>query len=370
MRQKTILPNPPSVTVRIAVVVGVLAWLPAMGRFAQAQELADTNPHGPLRAELSCVSCHTTTGWQPVRTPMDFSHADDAGFALTGSHRRVNCASCHIDLQFGEPAVAEEACASCHLDVHQGALAGACNDCHTTASFNDVQGMVAHLQTRFPLTGAHEQVACHTCHTDDRDGAFAPLETACDACHHEAYAATTLIDHAALSFSTDCEACHSTVSWSGTGFDHEQAAGGFPLLGSHQIIACASCHVLPGFGLRFTPADASDCISCHESDYQREHAGTGFSTTCLDCHSTDSFDDATFDHDDLYFPIYSGEHRGEWNNECQTCHTVPGNFMAFTCLNCHEHRQSSMDSEHRGIRNYAYDSASCFSCHPDGREDD
>ncbi|MEZ4703184.1 MAG: cytochrome c3 family protein [Rhodothermales bacterium] len=337
---------------------------------AFAQDPAAVNPHGDFRADISCASCHTTSGWQPLRAPMDFDHTADAGFALTGSHRRASCAACHVDLQFGEPDVPEDACGACHLDVHQGALAGACVDCHTTTTFRDVDGLQAHLQTRFPLTGAHQQTACVTCHTDDRYGAFAPLENACDDCHHEDYVLAASIDHVAMGFSTGCDDCHTTLGWSGTAFDHERASEGYPLLGAHQYLSCDACHVTPSLAPRFTPSDANDCYTCHEADYTREHAGTGFTTVCLDCHTTDSWDGATFDHDSENFPIFSGEHRGKWNNDCQTCHDTPGQFMAFTCFNCHEHRQSSMDSEHRGVRNYLYDSAACYACHPRGREDD
>jgi nitrate/TMAO reductase-like tetraheme cytochrome c subunit len=41
----------------------------------------------------------------------------------------------------------------------------------------------------------------------------------------------------------------------------------------------------------------------------------------------------------------------------------PANFSVFTCLNCHEHRQSAMDPQHAQVSGYAYSSPSCYNCH-------
>ncbi|HEY7471110.1 MAG TPA: hypothetical protein VIE68_02060, partial [Gemmatimonadota bacterium] len=62
-------------------------------------------------------------------------------------------------------------------------------------------------------------------------------------------------------------------------------------------------------------------------------------------------------------------HDNEWDT-CQTCHVSPGNFSVFSCLNCHEHNQAEMDDKHDEVGGYAYDSARCYDCHPDGRGDD
>jgi hypothetical protein len=74
---------------------------------------------------------------------------------------------------------------------------------------------------------------------------------------------------------------------------------------------------------------------------------------------------STFDHDDLFFPIYSGKHDGEWD-ECSDCHTEPTNYSVFSCITCHEHNQSEMDNEHREVSGYVYDSDACYNCHPNG----
>ena len=116
------------------------------------------------------------------------------------------------------------------------------------------------------------------------------------------------------------------------------------------------------------PAGNDDCATCHTADYESAHAGSGFPVTCVDCHGQTTWEDATFDHDASKFPIYSGEHRNEWN-QCADCHRqAPVSFATFSCIDCHEHRQSEMDDEHQGENGYVYDSVFCFSCHPQGRE--
>jgi hypothetical protein len=38
----------------------------------------------------------------------------------------------------------------------------------------------------------------------------------------------------------------------------------------------------------------------------------------------------------------------------------------FSCTNCHEHNKTEMDSEHREVGGYVYNSVNCLSCHPKG----
>jgi hypothetical protein len=122
--------------------------------------------------------------------------------------------------------------------------------------------------------------------------------------------------------------------------------------------------------LIFTPQGQNDCIACHQVDYQREHAGSGFPTTCLDCHTQNDWQGSFPDHDAQFFPIYSGKHNGKWSDSCQTCHTVPGNQQVFSCFDgCHEHDRTSMDDKHKDEAGYVYESNACLSCHPNGSTD-
>lgn len=418
------------------VLVVALALGPAVP--SRAQESGTGNPHGPLPEGLDCSACHTPGGWTPLRAPPAFDHGATA-FPLEGRHGDVACGSCHLDLRFDGPRLAPDDCGSCHLDVHQGTLLEACASCHTTSSFLDVEGREVHVRTAFPLTGAHLQVTCESCHADERGGAFTGLDTECASCHLGDYERAATVDHVAGGYPTECTECHSTVAWSDApSFDHVSASGGYGLVGAHALLRCGSCHELPGLAPIFRPAGQDDCVACHQADYDEEHAGSGFPVTCLDCHDQISWEDAEFDHDAggfallgrhrrldceachtnsggglrfpapagqddcvachrvdyddehagsgfpttcltchtvetwdaaeldhdaRFFPIYSGAHEGEWG-DCAACHTVPSDFSVFTCVNCHARAET--DDDHDEVAGYVYESTQCHGCHTDG----
>jgi len=68
----------------------------------------------------------------------------------------------------------------------------------------------------------------------------------------------------------------------------------------------------------------------------------------------------------MFFPIYSGKHRGEWSS-CTECHTNTSSYAAFSCIDCHEHDdQNNVNDDHNGVSGYSYTSTACLNCHPDG----
>ena len=171
-------------------------------------------------------------------------------------------------------------------------------------------------------------------------------------------------DHQAAGFSHQCEACHAPTIWNRARYDHAKTR--FPLTGAHTKAACAQCHGTGKYG--GTP---STCVSCHQDDYNGaanpSHVAARFPTTCESCHSTTTWTGARFDHDQPYFPIFSGKHQGQWTS-CGTCHTNPASYAQFTCLSCHTHSQTETDGHHRGISGYRYDSQACYTCHRNGRK--
>ncbi len=349
---------------RLALVVLSMGVPPS---FAASQQGA-AYPHGTLTVDVSCRDCHTTEGWRPAKEPLDFDHGSVTGFLRDGEHGTLPCTSCHLDLDFSEPKLTEGVCTTCHVDVHRGRLSPDCRQCHNTTLFALVPGLDIHARTSFPLSGAHQQLTCESCHQNDIGGAFTSQATDCYACHSEDYAEAQFVDHVTAGFSTECQECHTTLAWPhSVSFDHTTYSGGYTLLGRHEEIRCSSCHN-PGVpGSIFSPANQDDCIACHQSDYDSEHGGSEFPTTCITCHSNETWEDASFaDHDAQFFPIFSGDHSGEWSG-CETCHTIASDFRQFTCLPCHEHRQSKMDEEHDEESGYVYESTACYSCHPDGR---
>ena len=74
---------------------------------------------------------------------------------------------------------------------------------------------------------------------------------------------------------------------------------------------------------------------------------------------------------DAFFPIAVGSKHTLGSDSpaiaCNSCHGGGASFMEFDCLSCHQHSdQAALDLGHRGVSQYAYDSASCYSCHPRG----
>lgn len=156
----------------------------------------DTSPHGNQFAEPAgprdCQTCHSTNTWKMSIT---FDHSRTK-FPLNGAHARTACSGCHvsgISKQMDKTiryAGLSTRCADCHHDQnpHQEQFAGlACSSCHDTESFN-IKSM-DHNRTRFPLDGAHQKVACLSCHHSVTavDGSsfirYKPLGTACIDCH-------------------------------------------------------------------------------------------------------------------------------------------------------------------------------------------
>ncbi len=323
------------------------------------QLYAEKSPHGK-DFKMDCAVCHTTNDWNTLKEN-GFNH-NQTKFPLTGQHNQLNCKSCHKDLTFHATSVE---CMACHNDVHQNSLGDDCNRCHNTTSWivNDLRKL--HREKGFPLLGVHASLDCQECHTNSTTLVFENLANQCIDCHRQDYLSATNPNHVELGYSTNCIECHnqSSTEWRGNGFGHDF----FPLNGGHAL-DCMQCHT-DGFQQKLS----SECISCHQQDYDNttnpNHVTSGFSTDCATCHSIQTWNDAKFDHDKLYFPIYSGKHQGEWDN-CTDCHRNTSNYSEFTCTDCHEHSKSKMDSENDDVRNYVYNSNKCYACHPRGQADD
>ena len=136
------------------------------------------------------------------------------------------------------------------------------------------------------------------------------------------------------------------------------------LQGAHVSLECIDCH---NGNYNNTP---NTCIGCHLNDYNNtnnpDHQVAAFPTDCTLCHSQNHWTPSTFDHDNMYFPIFSGRHDNEWNL-CSECHTNPNNYNIFSCINCHEHsNQTEVNHDHQGVSGYQYNSNACYSCHPTG----
>jgi LEA14-like dessication related protein len=319
-----------------------------------------TNPnHVSLGLSTDCVSCHTTApGW----TPASFA-IHNTIYPLTGAHVGVNCNECHVN---GNYSTTPTTCNGCHSSDYTSAanpnhvalnLSTDCVSCHTTAPGWAPATFTVHNQY-WQLTGAHTTVNCSECHIG---GNYNNTPTDCNGCHNPDFNATTNPDHQVLNIPTTCVDCHTTnPGWTPATFAIHNNY--FPLVGIHATLNCLQCHTNGTYS--GTP---STCIGCHQSEYNGtnnpNHASAGFPNDCTVCHSQNAWTPANWDHDGMYFPIFSGKHEDQWNN-CNECHTTPNNYMLFNCLNCHQ--QNETNNIHQAVSGYQYNSNACFACHPQG----
>lgn len=322
---------------------------------------SQTSPHGET-LKYGCEDCHTSDSWYVKTGKMRFNH-DLTDFKLTGQHKKVECRACHGNLIFKSTP---KNCSNCHNDIHQNTTSYECETCHNAESWlvkniNDI-----HNKMRFPVLGVHQNVNCNSCHLSYNQLRFEIKGINCVDCHKKDYEQAKNPNHLLSKFSLDCTHCHSLESkgWRGKNFTHTF----FPLVGGHSIQNCFSCHNQSSFaGLD------KNCKSCHQKDYDLaqnpNHRNLNISTNCEVCHTINGWSPARFDdHDNIYFPIYTGKHRNKWN-VCTDCHTDPNNYSVFSCINCHKHRKSKMDEKHRGVNGYVWESNACYNCHPTGKED-
>jgi hypothetical protein len=154
-------------------------------------------------------------------------------------------------------------------DAHAGQFGRDCGACHTPEKWEEAS--FDHSQTAFPLTGAHQQVACSACH---REGVFENIPSGCAECHADPPF------HAGL-FGLECADCHTTESWSPARFE---GAHLFPLdHGEGGAVECRVCHP--------QALSAYTCYSCHEhsqAEVENEHLEEGIRSfqDCTRCHAT------------------------------------------------------------------------------------
>ncbi len=282
------------------------------------------SPHGAIK--ISCTNCHTTTSWKPIRPFPDFSHAS-TGYPLQGMHAALDCRQCHLKLVFSNVG---KNCADCHADIHRRQMGSNCEQCHTIRGWGDVRRNPGGHENRFPLLGAHAATSCQDCHKSAAVGLFKGLSTQCVSCHQADYLSARVIDHQAAGFSTNCESCHQADNWQRSLLDHAKVTG-FALLGAHASLQCTQCHI--GGKFSGTPAD---CIGCHLKDYNAatnpDHVQANFPKDCSVCHTTNSWQGTTFNHNATKFPL-TGAHSGI---QCIDCHKN-GQYAGLptACISCH-----------------------------------
>jgi len=313
------------------------------------------------RMMQECAACHDTRTFNYVDGEM--IHARTS-FPLAGAHQQVTCASCHSSDVGGAFSPLETDCLSCHVDDYNSAssidhVAGGyptdCTQCHSSFGWGDAPDFDHVTESAgFDLVGAHAQLRCASCHIEpSMEPRFtATDENDCVSCHRDDYEQ----EHAGSVFPTTCLTCHTVDSWDVDDFDHSLT--GFGLLGPHSPLDCSKCHADDHRALLFsTPSGQDDCVACHQSDFDEEHGGSGFPTTCLSCHQPNDWDDASFDHGQTPFPLV-GAHVSQG---CADCHGPPEHLSAGfagaeSCIVCH---QGDYAAEHGGSGT----PETCLNCH-------
>lgn len=234
-----------------------------------------TNPnHMAAAFPTDCTVCHSTSSW----TAAAFNHAS-TGFALTGAHVSVACASCHVNNNY---SLNSTACITCHLTnfttaltpVNHAGFPTDCTLCHNTVVWT--QGIFNHNNTPFPLTGAHTSVTCANCHVNNN---YTSLPTDCYSCHTTQYQQTTNPNHLAAGFPTTCQSCHTTAAWTGATFNHTW----FSITHGNAQGVCATCHT------NSSDYSVFQCTGCHTAAATNpRHSGVrGYvynSINCYSCH--------------------------------------------------------------------------------------
>jgi len=308
--------------------------------------------HVTAKFETDCSRCHTIIAFSWKQST--FQHPE-APFRIDGAHSRLECASCHQGVFAGTSTE----CVGCHLthysntmnpDHQQVHYPTTCTVCHSTSAWKPAQ--FNHSNTKFPLTGAHTRQECSACHGNNQ---YTALLMDCYSCHQKHYLQATNPNHQKALFNRDCAQCHSTDSWRPATFDHSTTK--FPLTGAHTTKQCAECHKNGNYNLNYT-----DCYQCHQGDFtgvtNPNHASGNFAHDCTQCHTTNGWKPANYDHSKTQFPL-TGAHTSQ---PCQACHKS-GVFTGTLrdCYSCHQTDYSRAMNPNHATSGFSTDCASCHS---------
>lgn len=306
-----------------------------------------------------CKQCHTEQGFGNLGSLARFNHGK-TNFPLKGSHKKVDCASCHsmsaatpLNVFQDRLGVKTNACATCHKDPHEGKFGEDCAGCHNESSFTKMAiGKLDdfnHALTGFELAGKHAAVDCKKCHTADSFTEPLPHNT-CAACHSDYHEG----QFASVEKPLDCADCHTVDGFGESSFSLEQhAQTKFPLDGAHVATPCFACHLrsenvgevsnLPDVGQakwRFRNI-GERCVDCHTNVHKEEIAEQWYpNQDCQTCHVTEGWSAVGgFDHAKTAFKLV-GKHQ---QVDCQACHFTQDeppkrrfSGMDAHCASCHE----------------------------------
>ena len=286
------------------------------------------SPHRSPEISSDCQSCHTAADpdWQAgVRGINPVLHGA-FGFNLAAPHQDVQCLECHAseleyEPRFQQPARQQNECRACHADPHRGqfdAAHSSCLSCHAVTHFVPTNIGLENHAASFPLTGAHQAVACVQGHGIDPATSvrqFTGVPTTCKSCHENPHGN----QFAAQLKGSDCTACHSSDAGSFTirPYTHQTSEWFFQGAG-HQRAACQKCHrsSTRNEPIHYRGAQTA-CAACHADPHRGQFRLAGV-TDCLRCHqSTKDWNAKGFDHETHSTFSLEGGHS---KLACAACH--------------------------------------------------
>ncbi len=308
-------------------------------------------PHGD-DFNMDCELCHSTDDWRVKPGQISFFH-NSTGFPLLGAHQSVFCRDCHTSLRFNHIATA---CADCHTDIHKAELGFSCENCHNTVSWeNQREQYLQHLETNFPLIGAHAMLDCQSCHRNTQQGEFINISVECQACHLANFQQTYNPSHNKAGFDINCQDCHyvNSVSWSNTNYVHPIS---FALQAGHSDLDCIECHEQ-----QYQGTD-TQCYSCHRVDYERttdpNHFTFGFPANCETCHNIESWERTIFDHVSASGFKLVGAHKEIFCTQCHLNNQITG--LPQECSGCHQDDYNAVNDPDHLAGQF---SDNCLDCH-------
>jgi hypothetical protein len=310
-----------------------------------------------------CFECHKEHHGQRfeiIRFDKKLFNHSSVGFALQGAHARLECEKCHTkdriaarDIQGFSDARKQKTflglsqeCRACHQDQHRGQFTQQCSACHAFDKWKPASKF-NHADTKYPLTGLHEKVACLRCHKntfeDGKTVRYTNVEHgSCRACHADPHKGK---------FPQECDRCHTTSGFlqvKGGVFNHSVTQ--FPLKGKHAHLKCDQCHSpIPTVKnisgeLGFHITKFRQCKNCHTDAHAGQFTTRTDNGRCEACHTENGFTIVQFttvDHAKTKFPL-TGAHIA---TPCVKCH-LAGKVHALstrqfrwtgalTCTTCH-----------------------------------
>ncbi|MGB9467476.1 MAG: hypothetical protein WBR10_20375 [Candidatus Acidiferrum sp.] len=207
-----------------------------------------------------------------------------------------------------------------------GALTIPCENCHSSLSWKPIRSIpeFSHDKTSYPLRGMHEKVQCIQCHVKL---VFANVGQKCSDCHADIHRGQ---------FGANCQSCHTVKGWNVSVTAIRDHQNRFPLIGAHAAVDCESCH--KGAATGQFQGLSTQCYSCHAQDFKTttnpNHVTAAFPTGCEQCHGTNTWLDAKFDHSTVGFPLTNSH--ADPPRVCLDCHINNNYNLTITaCISCH-----------------------------------